>query len=213
MKYSMVKQFSNGAVDNIFKFFFKWVDFGKTLLESFWAFVEIWQAFLGIFYNLFLYVYYLILFLLDKGAEDANVPRLFRKPISGRLSSTPALDLRGSSYSVAAPVRTVSSAAASVASAASSAAETVSSVMAAPVKPISGKAAGKQSILKSIGEFFINIFSNIGRAVKKPAEAIAGFLANKVKPVKAEDAQNEKPGEKRSLIDEYMKEYEQARKA
>ena len=62
MKYSMVKQFSNAAIDNAFNFVFKIVDFGKILLEVFWGFVDIWAAFFGIFYNFFMYFYYMFLY-------------------------------------------------------------------------------------------------------------------------------------------------------
>jgi len=71
MKYTMVKQFSNGAVDNIFSFLFKWVDFGKMFLEFLWSFLEIWIAFFLIFYNIYMYLYYLFLFLIDRGSETS----------------------------------------------------------------------------------------------------------------------------------------------
>ncbi|MFA5519873.1 MAG: hypothetical protein WDA74_11520, partial [Spirochaetota bacterium] len=71
MKYSMVKQFSNAAIDNVFTFFFKIVDFGKLMVEVFWAFLDIWIAFFLIFANIFMYIYYLFLFLIDSGSEAA----------------------------------------------------------------------------------------------------------------------------------------------
>jgi hypothetical protein len=98
----MVKQFSNGAMDNIYNFIFKWVDFGKVLLEVFWAFLEIWQAFTLIFYNIAMYFYYLFLFFIDRGTEETQATRIFRRPISKRLSSTPSVRL---SSEIAIPFR------------------------------------------------------------------------------------------------------------
>ena len=72
MRYSVVKQFSNQAIDNIFSFVFKWVDCGKMFLEFLWSFLEIWIAFFLIFYNFFMYFYYLFLFFIDRGAESST---------------------------------------------------------------------------------------------------------------------------------------------
>src|SRR5208337_2277662 len=71
MKYTMVKQFSNGVIDNFFTFLFKWVDCAKMFLEFVWSFIEIWLAFFFIFYNIYMYIYYLFLFLIDRGSETS----------------------------------------------------------------------------------------------------------------------------------------------
>lgn len=197
MKYSVVKQFSNGAIDNIFNFFFKWVDFGKILIEVFWAFAEIWQAFFAIFYNLIMYVYYLFLFILDRGAEDTSVPRLFTKRVSGRLSSIPTLDLSTASLPSAA------------ASAVSSAAAAVTSPQTA--RNPKAKRGGKRSLLKQIGDFFVNIFSKAILGIKAAAASVANFFSDKIKPVKEEEHEIV-PGSRRSLIEDYMEEYERGRK-
>jgi hypothetical protein len=68
MKYSMVRQFSNAAIDNLYTFFFKIWDFAKVLYEVMWAFIEIWAAFFLIFYNIFMYFYYIVLFIIDRGS-------------------------------------------------------------------------------------------------------------------------------------------------
>ena len=66
MKYTMVKQFSNAVIDNMFGFIFNIVDFGKIMVEVFWGFVDIWAAFFLKFYNPIKYVYNLFLFIIDR---------------------------------------------------------------------------------------------------------------------------------------------------
>ena len=92
MKYTMVKQFSNGVVDNIFSFLFKWVDFGKMFLEFIWSFIEIWIAFFLIFYNIYMYIYYLLLFLIDRGSETSAGYLRFRGSYS-KVSYVPKIEL------------------------------------------------------------------------------------------------------------------------
>src|SRR3990172_2501011 len=92
MKYTMVKQFSNGAIDNIFSFLFKWADCGKMFLEFLWSFLEIWIALFLIFYNAFMYVYYLFLFLIDRGTESGA--GMFRiRGVHGKSSSMPKFEV------------------------------------------------------------------------------------------------------------------------
>ena len=217
MKYNMVRQFSNNALDNLFNFFFRWVDFGKMLFECFWTFLSIWQAFFGIFYNILMYFYYLLLFVIDRGSEEATVPRLFRQPVTGRLSSTPPVRLAG----VEAPITTrkiatsVQSTASSVSSAVSSATSTVSDVVssvAPPQRTAATTGGSKTSIFKSIGEGIISFFLALGSILKQPFVIMKEYFAEKMKPVKDDEQALGKSNVKRSLIDEYMKEYERQRK-
>ncbi|PKL41096.1 MAG: hypothetical protein CVV44_00210 [Spirochaetae bacterium HGW-Spirochaetae-1] len=207
MRYSMVKQFSNGALDNIYNFVFKWVDFGKVLLEAFWSFFEIWQAFFLIFYNMFMYVYYLLLFVIDRGAEETQSTRLFRK-IPTRSSSVPRVHIPNVPNPIPAMYGRVaeSSPSAAISSAAKATTETVKSFVSPPRKPLSG-AGGKRSILKILVNFFSDFFYSLKNFFLKPAKALVNFFADRVKPVR----EQEHPAEpqKRSLIDEYIKEYEQ----
>lgn len=217
MKYSIVRQFSNGALDNLFNFFFRWVDFGKMLLDLFWAFLSIWQAFLGIFYNIFMYIYYLFLFFIDRGAEEPIMPRMFRQPIPERLSSTPPLKLGGAD---AAPIpsrmaSSMQTAAESISSAASNVSSSVSDVIssAAPAQRLAAsKSGGKKSIFKSIGEASVSFLEKTLSVLKRPFILISEFFSAKMKPVKEDDSSSSKNSVKRSLIDEYMKEYERQRK-
>ena len=204
MKYSMVRQFSNGALDNLFNFIFRWVDFGKMAIEFFLSFVSIWQAFFAIFYNIFMYFYYLILFFIDRGSEETVVPRIFKRPTPGRLSSTPSLDLK---TAVKPPPRM----AVTVRNVAETAASAVSSI---PVSQKTSAGSGqKKSILKSIGEPIAVFFSAFAGVFKKIGILISDFLSgfsNKIKPVR--EREEEKISGKGSLIDEYLREYERQRK-
>ena len=205
MKYSMVKQFSNNAIDNVFNFMFRWVDFGKIMMETAITFFSIWQAFFAIFYNIFMYFYYLILFFIDRSSEESMRPRVFRRPVSGRLSSLPALDLK---TAVPPPPR--------MASAARTVTETVAS--AASSIPVSQKNIGggqKKNILKSIGEPIVGFFLAIAGGFKKIGILIREFLGKKIKPVREKEEEEKisgKGGPKGSLIDEYLREYERQRK-
>ncbi len=207
MKYSVVKQFSNGAVDNIFNFLFRWVDLGKILIDVFWAFISIWQAFFAIFYNLFMYLYYLVLFLIDHGSEGASIPRVFHHTASGRLSSAPALDISTKTE----PVIT-----SKLASAVSQTAETVKNIpsemyeVITPARnPLAGDKGGKKNLLKTSAEALTGFWEKLIAALKKPFILISEFFRSKLKPVKEDDEEN---GKKHSLIDEYLKEYERQRR-
>ena len=199
MKYSMVKQFSNSALDNVFNFIFRWVDFGKLMLEVLIAFLSIWQAFFAIFYNIFMYFYYLILFFIDRGSEESIRPRIFRRPVSGRLSSTPSLDLK----TMAAPPP-------GMGSAARAATETVASAVSSVSVSRKDSAGGgqKRNILKVIGEPVVAFFLALAGSFKKLGILINEFLNKKFKPVK----EDEEKTSKGSLIDEYLREYERQRK-
>jgi len=201
MKYSMVKQFSNNALDNVFNFIFKWVDFGKVMIDAFWSFLSIWQAFFAIFYNIFMYFYHLVLFFVDRGSEERLGPGIFKRRVSGRFSSVPALDLKTTVPTpprMAAAARTVVETAASAASSIPAAAQKI---------PAGGQ---KRNILKSVAESVVDFFLAIAGAFKKIGIFIIEFLSSKVKPVR--EKKEEKASGKGGLIDEYLREYEKQRK-
>jgi len=200
----MVKQFSNGALDNIYTFIFKWVDFGKILIEVFWAFLEIWSAFFMIFYNMFMYVYYLFLFIIDRGAEKTQPFRYWRK-FTPKKTSAPTIRISDAPNPIPAAYRSSGS----TAGKGSSAAPSTSSI-GTPSRNFSAASGGKKNILKTILEFFADLFIGIKDAILKPGKILANFFANRLKPVKEDDHPAEP--QKRSLIDDYMKEYEQTRK-
>ncbi len=208
MKYSMVKQFSNGALDNVYNFFYKIVDFGKIMIEVFWGFVEIWQAFFLIFFNIIMYFYYLFLFIIDYSADESRGTMLsFRKKKAG-ISRTPSISIPKGPSPVSArygKIKETTQAAASVAAAA-----------AESVKPSPTASGAKKPIVKTTLEFFSNIFSTIASVITAPVRGVAGFFGPKLKPVKEEPMSSESFGSQRpgsgSLIDQYMKEYEQKRK-
>lgn len=216
MKYTMVKQFSNAVIDNMFQFVFKIVDFGKIMVEVFWAFVDIWAAFFLIFYNAFMYVYYLFLFMIDRGSESSGSAPYRVRRVATKRSRIPTvhIDKTPSPIPSMYTVKTVASDAgkavtSSVASVAEKTTETVQQVM-KPLKPTGS--GSKKPIIKSMLEFIADIFKTVKDFITKPFIAVAEFLAAKLMPVKESDARFSEVVQKRSLIDEYMKEYEKKQK-
>ncbi len=211
MNYTMVKQFSNAAIDNFFKFFFKIVDFGKVMYEALWAFFDIWVAFYLIFYNSFMYLYYLVLFGIDRGSIESRYTVLFWKKAPRGVSRTPGVILSREPNPIPAMYRTTAK---KTSQAVSATAETVSRATAAvsevPDMVFSSGSRGKKSLFKSIGEALSNFFSALKRALLKPFESLANFFTDRVKPVREEGQTKEQKS--KSLIDEYLKEYERKKK-
>ncbi len=209
MKYSMVKQFSNAALDNIFKFVFKIVDFSKILYEALWAFFDIWVAFYLIFYNFLMYIYYLLLFAIDRGAEESRYTFLFWKRIPRSISRTPEVKISSEHNPIPAMYRSTVK---KTTEAVSSVADTVSRSAAAaadlPDIRFSSKPKVKKSFLKTAAEAVANFFTWLKKVFIKPFEVIADFFTGSIKPVREEEE-----GEKsKSLIDEYIREYERKKK-
>ncbi len=209
MNYTIVKQFYNSAVDNIFKFFFKIVDFFKILYEALWAFFEIWAAFYLIFYNFFMYMYYIILYAIDRGADESRSTVIFWKRLPKRVSSAPSVILSNEPNPIPAMYgRQLSMAAGKVASATMS---TLDSTISSTKAYISTSASGgKVSILKKIVNGLSGFFSSLIKIFIKPAETFSNFFNRKLKPVREDDENKEQKN--KSLIDEYMKEYARKRK-
>ena len=154
MKYTVVKQFSNGFIDNIFNFIFKWADCGKMFLEFLWSFLEIWIAFFLIFYNAFMYVYYLILFFIDRGAETGAGYFRLRGTYAGT-SAMPKFEMTRSPGTVPPQYgkQAVSRVAETVAStAAGAASQTFSSFRSSAARGIKKPAA--KEFLSSLVDFF-----------------------------------------------------------
>ncbi len=218
MNYSLVKQFSNNAIDNFFNFFYKWVDFGKVLIELFLSFADIWVTFFKIFSNAYLYVYYLFLFAIDKSTQGTTgftfwrriprrVPyspsRVFVKDIHN-----PVPRMYGKQTAEAAATTTVKLAKATAAGG-QAVKETVSATVSATVQKFGNRPSGvKTDRLKKLLEFFASLFTSIKKIVTAPVRSVAEFIVRKMRPVREEEA-----GANKSLIDEYMREYEQRRRA
>ncbi len=202
MKYSMVKQFYNGALDNIYNFFFKWVDFGKIMLEALWSFFEIWQAFFLIFWNFFMYFYYLLLFGIDRGAESGQAGYFSRRR-RVRRSSAPGVKVSNIPNPVPAAYRVSSKASATVREAAAT--------VAAPLRDGPAAAHAKKPIIKTILEFFASIGSGLKNLIVTPVKIVVNFFADRVRPVREKHHAAEP--QQRSLINDYLKEYEEKRKA
>jgi hypothetical protein len=209
MNYRLVRQFSNSMIDNIFKFFYKIVDFGKIWVDVFWAFYDILEAFFLIFYNLLMYVYYFLLFILDKSTESQATLYFWRR-IPRRVPYTPA---RVYTKDFVNPVPAVygkqavsaaASAVKAVAAAGTAAQNSISSAASRIGKPAAG---ARGSIVKKTLEFGANFLGALRDIVMAPVAVVRDMLSRKMKPVR------EEPRHPRgSLIDEYMKEYEQRKR-
>jgi len=201
MKYTLVKQFSNSAIDNIFEFGFKIVDFGKIFWETMVAFTEIWVAFFLIFYNFFMYFYYLILFALDWGTESNTTVFFWRRSSAARSRAPSVVITRGPnpvpSMYVPSKPKVVESALSAFADTASSVGSTVGRIKSSP-------SGAKRSIIKTILQLIVDFFGLLKKIILGPVKMTAGIFEKKMKPVRDDET---KAGS-RSLIAEYMKEYE-----
>jgi len=217
MKYSMVKQFSNAAIDNAYSFVFKIIDFGKILIEVFWGFLDIWIAFFGIFYNILMYFYYIFLFSIDRGSESSG-PALRTRRRSQKVSKIPTV-LLDRTPSIIPSMYRVKSAAGGTAKTVTSSmgnmtaktTDTVQKVL-SPLKATPSGRGSKKPIFKSIFEFIVDYFIAVKQILTKPFILIAEFFAGKLTPVKESEPKNVESGKRVSLIDQYMKEYEKQKK-
>ncbi len=206
MKYTMVKQFSNGAADNFFNVFYRIIDFGKILLEVFWAFFDILSTIYLIFFNIFMYIYYFSLFSIEqiatfqrniflrgKGSQKkSNIPNIIKaRPRRAKRRPSFATNI----------TQTVSKTA-------TIATNTVKTIPAPKVH----RKAGKKSISKSILEFFEGVGLFFYKMVTTPFKAIANFFINNIAPTKEKsEKSSEKESKGSSLISEYLKEYEKGK--
>lgn len=197
MKYTVVKQFSNAVIDNLFTFIFKWVDFAKMFIEFLWSFLEIWIAFFMIFYNAFMYVYYLFLFFIDRGAESsAGMFRL--RGLYTKTSSIPKVEI-SKEPSVIPPMygKPITSAAGA------SAATSFTSLRS------SGPTPTRRNLRRDILEVLAGFFKMLGRGILYPFKKLVLLFD---RTVEARKQREEDRAESKSLIDEYIKEYERRRR-
>ncbi|HEY1406035.1 MAG TPA: hypothetical protein VF857_05440, partial [Spirochaetota bacterium] len=76
--------------------------------------------------------------------------------------------------------------------------------VAIPIPSSKGKSAGiKKNYGREIAGGFVSIVLGVSRSVKRVFQNIALVFTNKLRPVKEEES-----GQKKSLIDDYMREYE-----
>ncbi len=206
MNYRLVRQFSNSMIDNIFRFFYKIVDFGKIWVDVFWAFFDIWEAFFLIFYNLFMYVYYFVLFIIDKSTESRSTVYFWKKTPT-RVPYTPSkVFMKDMANPV--PAMYGRQAASVVTQAASSVGTLAQKAVASSASRLGAPASGARgSVVKKILEFLSNLFGGVADVIMAPVGKIQEMLSRKMKPVKEDHVQP-----RGSLIDEYLKEYEQRKK-
>ncbi len=206
MKYTMVKQFSNAAIDNAFNFVFKFIDFFKVLYEALWAFLEIWIAFFLIFSNIFMYFYYLLLFLIDRGSEQ-GMPVIRLRKISGLPSSAPGIKISTAANPVPVMYGGAKAAASSAGTVLSSATATAAKALPSMKGSPSGTGA-KVQIFKTVMEALADFFTALSHIIVMPFKWVIG-LFDRVKESREKEKVEEKP---RSLIDEYLREYEKRKK-
>ncbi len=213
MRYTLVKQFSIKSVDNIFNFFYKWVDFGKVLVEVFWAFLDIWYTFYLIFYNAFMYIYYLFLFILDRGSE--STPGYFRKfPV--KASKAPSITISHEPNPIPAMYRVSEKTKEVTSTVVDSAASTVEKTTSAVSKSLdtaknltsfkTSKSSHKTPIIKTVLTFLFEFFVSLKNFILLPYKLIAKAMSKKMKPMES----SEEPKHK-SLVDEYMKQWSKKR--
>ncbi len=206
MKYAMVKQFSNGVVDNFFTFLFKWVDCAKMFLEFAWSFIEIWLAFFMIFYNVYMYIYYFFLFLIDRGSETSAGYFRLRGTYS-KVSYMPKIEIT-SAPRVSHPMyRATTKAGTAVDSIMKKTAETAGVAITSLKPQVSHKV--RKSFLKRFLDAFGNILIGLGRILTWPFKWFISLFGH---GVESRNLIKTASGETKSLIDEYMKEYEHKKK-
>lgn len=193
MNYTVVKQFYNNAIDNFFNFFYKIIDFGKVLVELFWAFYEIWESFFLIFINLIKYAYYIILFIVDRSTQSRWTVFFWRR-LPRRVAYVPSKVYVKDTYN---PVPAMYGRTATTTSRAAAVTPDASQQLR------SAPSGGRISVLRRILEFLGSLFSTMGAIIMWPIRGISAFLSGRLKPVR-EGATGQK-----SLIDEYLKEYEE----
>jgi hypothetical protein len=200
MRYTMVKQFSNGVIDNIFSFFFKWADCGKMFLEFLWSFIEIWIALFLIFYNAFMYVYYLFLFFIDRGTESSA--GMFRiRGMPGKTSSIPKFEISRGPTTI--PPQYGRQAVASAAVKTTGAAAPFTSLR------TSASAGIKKSPIKVLFASLVDFFKFLARIVVAPFKKLVLLFDRGVELRKQREAEKDKS---KSIIDDYIKEYEHKRR-
>jgi hypothetical protein len=208
MKYTVVKQFSNGVIDNFFSFIFKWADCAKMFVEFLWSFLEIWIAFFLIFYNALMYVYYILLFFIDRGTESST--GLFSlRGTHGKVSTIPKFELTKGPSTVPGMYgsRAVSAAAGTItAKTAMAASQTLASVRSAGTVASRGL---KQSAIKSFFGAVLDFFKSLGRLIAAPFKKLVLMFDRGVALRNQREAESDKS---KSLIDEYIKEYEQKKR-
>ena len=177
-----------------------------------------------------MYIYYLFLFLIDRGSESTGATIIGMKK-SQNVSKIPTLDIEktpsvtpsmykpksATPSTVPKPITTPAPAAPkttteTVRKTSSDIIPGTSSSTPIPLKPsYSGKSA-KKSILKTIVEFIAEFAAAVKNIIVKPFKFIAGFFGKKLQPVKENEAKNAELSKGVSLIDQYMKEYEKKKK-
>ena len=185
--------------------------FFQILLDAFLAFIDIWVTFFQIFSNAYLYVYYLLLLGIDKSTQSSS-PFFLRRRLPTRVAYTPSKVYIREMHN---PVprmysaKSATAAAETVTKAAASSGKAVKETVSATIQKFGNRPSGvRPDRMKKLLEFFAGIFKTIKTFITSPVRSVAEFIVRKMRPVREEAS-----GESKSLIDEYMREYERKRRA
>lgn len=206
MDYRLVRQYANNSIDNIFNFFYKITDFFTVMIDCLWAFYDIWYCFAMIFINFFSYLYFMLLYVIDKATFSRASVLFWRKTFAdsgvrkitaaySREHHNPVSGMYGRASGAAA--KTVSSVAGAVSSAR----------ITSPVSAIRRPEGAKKNILRELGEFFANFFSRFFRKCREFGEWFKKTVLSKLNPVREDEPQGRK-----SLVDSYMKDYQKSKR-
>lgn len=204
MDYRLVRQYANNSFDNIFNFFYKIADFFTVMIDCLWAFYDIWYCFAMIFINLFSYLYFLFLFLIDKLTfsrssmfwrktfDDSGVRKMSAaysrehyNPVSGmygKVSDSASRTISAVSNAVTAPK------------------------ISSPVSAIKRPEGARRNLLKEFAEGFVNFMSKLFKKINEFGEWFKKTVLSKLNPVREEEPQGRK-----SLVESYMKDYQKSK--
>lgn len=207
MKYIIVKQYYNNTYDNFNNIFVKFVDFIVSLGSTLWTFIEIFISLFLCLYYLVMYIIYLLIFAIDNLLEaipDLSLRRITTLPLPKTTKWTAATDQ--SSARAVAPARKTTD---------------LKKPRPTPTRKIetvrSDKAdrqisrSDKDRVPISHRSFsdFLSAVPEITAELSKDIKKLMVNLVDKVRPVKRERMAPSGSG----LIDDYLKEYEQTKKA
>ena len=204
MDYRLVRQYANNSFDNIFNFFYKIADFFTVMIDCLWAFYDIWYCFAMIFINLFSYLYFLFLFLIDK-LTFSRSSMFWRKTFddSGVRKMSAAYS-REHCNPVSGMYGKVSDSASRTISAVSNA--VTAPKISSPVSAIKRPEGARRNLLKEFAEGFVNFMSKLFKKINEFGEWFKKTVLSKLNPVREEEPQGRK-----SLVESYMKDYQKSK--
>jgi hypothetical protein len=172
-------------------------------LAFLWSFIEICIAFLLIFYNIYMYIYYFFLFLIDRGSETSS--GVFRlRGTYGKTSHVSKFEITGGPTIIPPMYGSIQKFDSVVNKTATGAA----GIMLKTVRSSAPKGIKKSTPVKSLNSFFDALIS-FSQIIVYPFKKLV-LLFDRGMEIRNE--RETKPDDRKSLIEEYIKEYEQKKK-